>query len=149
MERFPEKLKQARKDAELSQDEFGAKIGVSRRSVTAYENGVSTPKPATIRKMAQVLDVTVEYLTNDETNDTEAGRTREDRMEEAREKFGSKGAKEVDELMRRNLAFLAGGDIEQEAKDAFFEALMTAYVTCKDEARKKFTPHSKQKPEEE
>ena len=42
------------------------------------------------------------------------------------------------ELLDRNMAFLAGGDVDQEAKDAFFDALMTAYVTCKNEARQKF-----------
>lgn len=141
MERFPQKLRQARKNAELKQEELGAQIGVSRRSVCAYETGVSIPRPATLRKIARALNVTVEYLTNDDTDDTETGRIRENRMEEACERFDDKGAKEVDELMRRNLAFLTGGEIAQEAKDAFFEALMTAYVTCKNEARQNSASH--------
>jgi len=30
------------------------------------------------------------------------------------------------------------GNLSQEAKDAFFEALMVAYVTCKEEAKKTY-----------
>ena len=60
-----------------------------------------------------------------------------------RERFGSKGAMEAAELLDRNSAFFAGGEIPQEDKDAFFEAIMTAYVTAKTEAKKKFTPNSR------
>lgn len=148
MERFPQKLKEARTQANMNQEELGEKVGVSRRSITAYEIGASIPRKSTIRKLAQALGVTIEYLTNDETDDTEQGRIRENRMEEARDKFGSKGAKEVEDLMNRSLALFAGGDIDQEAKDAFFDALMTAYVTCKNEAREKFTTHANRKASE-
>lgn len=41
-------------------------------------------------------------------------------------------------LLRKNTALFAGGDLSQEEKDAFFEAVMRAYVACKDEARRKF-----------
>lgn len=147
MERFPDKLKEARKAAGMNQTELATAVGVTQRSLTNYECGRAVPRPGVIRKMAQVLGVTVEYLTNDETDDTDVGRLREERIENAREKFGSQGAHEVEELMRRNLAFLAGGSVDQEGKDAFFDALMTAYITCKNEARAKFTPKSKQKPD--
>ena len=52
---------------------------------------------------------------------------------------------EAEDLLKRNVAFLAGGSVDQEAKDAFFEALMTAYITCKNEARTTFTPKSRRK----
>ena len=80
----------------------------------------------------------MEYLTNDNATDPDAGRIREEKIEEVRETFGDRGAAEMAELLDRNMAFLAGGDVDQEAKDAFFDALMTAYVTCKNEARRKF-----------
>ena len=59
-----------------------------------------------------------------------------------REKFGARGAAEAAELLDRNSAFFAGGEVPQEDKDAFFQAIMTAYVTAKEEARKKFTPNT-------
>lgn len=44
----------------------------------------------------------------------------------------------MDELLRDNTAIFAGGELSQEQKDAFFEAVMKAYITCKDEAKKKY-----------
>ena len=44
----------------------------------------------------------------------------------------------MDELLSANTALFAGGELSQEQKDAFFEAVMKAYITCKEEARRKF-----------
>ena len=44
----------------------------------------------------------------------------------------------MDELLKDNAALFAGGDLSQEQKDAFFEAVMKAYITCKEEAKIKF-----------
>ena len=148
MDRFPEKLKAARKEKEMNQTELAQAIGVTQRSLTNYECGRAKPREAVIRKLADVLDVTVEYLINDETDDPNANRRVEEQINGVRSQFGSKGAREAEELLKRNVAFLAGGSVDQEAKDAFFQALMTAYVTCKNDASATFTPKSKRKPKE-
>lgn len=140
MNRFPEKLRDARAAAGLNQTELSERAGVSRRSVFAYENGHSFPRRSVLRRIADALGVTVAYLTNDESEDPNEGRAREENINMARERFGARGAREAAELLDRNSAFFAGGDIPQEDKDAFFEAIMTAYVTAKEEARKKFSP---------
>lgn len=146
MNRFPEKLKAARKAKEMNQTELAQAVGLTQRSLTNYECGRAIPRTATIRKLAEALDVTVEYLTNDATDDPDANRMTEEQVNEIRTKFGSKGAREAQDLLSRNVAFLAGGTVDQEVKDAFFQALMTAYVTAKNEARATFTPKSKRKP---
>lgn len=146
MERFPEKLKAARKKAKLNQTELAKRVGVTQRSLTDYERGKAFPRKTILRRLAEALDVTAEYLTCDETDDPNAGKLREERLGAARELFGGKGEREMRELLDRNAAFFAGGDVDQEAKDAFFDALMTAYVLCKHEARAKFTPKSKKRP---
>lgn len=145
MERFPEKLKAARKAKMINQTELAEIVGVTQRSLTAYERGRAVPRPNVIRKLAGALDVTVEYLTNDHTDDPNINRMSEARINEVREEFGSKGAKEASDLLNRNVAFLAGGTVDQETKDAFFQALMTAYVTAKNSARETFTPKPKHK----
>ena len=93
------------------------------------------------------IDTIVLSTQHDEfdTDDPDANRANEERIDNARLLFGSKGAKEAEDLLQRNVAFLAGGSVDQEAKDAFFEALMTAYITCKNEARATFTPKSRRK----
>ena len=140
MEKFAEKLREARLYAGISQTELSGRVGVSRRSIFAYENGVSVPRENVIRKLAEELDVTVAYLTDDSSTDPDDGRAREENINLARERFGARGAREAAELLDRNSAFFAGGDVPQEDKDAFFQAVMTAYVTAKEEARRKFTP---------
>ena len=147
MERFSEKLKEARAEAGISQTDLAERIGVSRRSIFAYENGVSIPRKNVLRKLAKELSVTVAYLTDDESTDPNSGRAREENINLVRDRFGSKGAREAADLLDRNSAFFAGGDVPQEDKDAFFNAIMTAYVTAKEEARKKFTPKTKQAPD--
>ena len=145
MDRFPEKLRTVRKEKELNQTELAQAVGLTQRSLTNYECGRAIPRPATIRKLAEALDVTVEYLTNDATDDPDARRAEEAQIEAARAQFGSKGAREAADLLERNRAFLAGGTVDQETKDAFFQALMTAYVTAKAAASETFTPKSKRK----
>ena len=63
---------------------------------------------------------------------------KDDYIAEARERYGVAGAKNMDELLSANTALFAGGELSQEQKDAFFEAVMKAYITCKEEARRKF-----------
>ena len=149
MEKFPEKLRTAREKAHIHQTDLAEKVGVTRRSIFAYENGESTPRTNVLRKLADALDVTVTYLIDDETNDPNEGRVREDSINTVREQFGSKGAREAAELLERNSAFFAGGDMPQEDKDAFFDAIMIAYVTAKKEAQKKYTPKALQKTDDE
>lgn len=140
MEKFPEKLRTARTEAGISQTDLSARVGVSRRSIFAYENGNSVPRKNVLRRLAGELGVTVAYLTDDGSTDPDEGRVREENINLARDRFGARGAREAADLLDRNSAFFAGGDVPQEDKDAFFQAVMTAYVTAKEEARKKFTP---------
>ena len=143
MEKLGEKIKHLRIDTKTSQEQLAEAVGVTTRSISAYESGRAVPRANTLRKLAKALNVTVEYLTNDDSRDPEAGRLREEKLDTVREYFGNSGAKEMAALLDRNMAFLAGGDVDQEAKDVFFDALMTAYITCKNEARQKFTPKGK------
>lgn len=142
MERFPEKLHDARVLAHMSQTDLAQLIQVSRRSVFAYESGEAIPRKRVLNRIADVLHVTVEYLTNDEVDDPESGSARESNIKAAKAQFGSKGAKEAARLLDQNLAFLAGGDVPQEDKDAFFDVLMSAYVAAKERARTKYTAKS-------
>ena len=143
MEKLGEKIKHLRIDTKTSQEQLAEAVGVTTRSISAYESGRAVPRANTLRKLAKALNVTVEYLTNDDSRDPEAGRLREEKLDTVREYFVNSGAKEMADLLDRNMAFLAGGDVDQEAKDVFFDALMTAYITCKNEARQKFTPKGK------
>lgn len=138
MNSFSEKLKDARESLDISQAELARKVGLSQRSITAYENENTIPRGNTIKKLARVLNVSVEYLLNEEESDSQANKDKNVFMDIVRENYGRKGAGEAKALLEQNKALFAGGDLSQEAKDAFFEALMIAYVTCKEEAKKTY-----------
>ena len=138
MKAFSTKVKEERENQGWNQTDLGEKIGVSVRSVSAYETGSTRPRGIMARRLAAVFHVSTDYLLNDEIDDRSYGRDKSVFMEEARVRFGESGAKEMDRLLEQNLSLFAGGEITQEAKDTFFEAVMTAYVTCKEEARRKF-----------
>lgn len=137
-----EKIREARTQAGLSQEELAKRAMITRRSVSSYENGTSIPKNSIMPHLARALGVTVQYLTDYRESDPDAGRHQEDLVEDVKEKFGPASAREMAELFERNRAFFAGGSIAQEYKDELFSMLQEAYVAAKLEAKKKYTPHS-------
>ena len=42
------------------------------------------------------------------------------------------------EILEANRALFAGGELDEEAKDAFYQAVTKAYLSCKMEAKKTF-----------
>lgn len=138
MTTFAEKLKHHRESLGLNQQQLADMIGVSKRMVAAYETENSKPRQAVLEKLAAALNVSVDYLQSTTITDPHFGIEKDPYVSAARQQFGAKGAKEVDKLLAQNQALFAGGALDQEAKDAFFEAIMKAYLTCKEDARKTF-----------
>ena len=64
-----EKIRKLRRAKNWSQAQFGMKIDVHEKNVSRYENDKSVPSAGMLRKIADVLGVTVDYLlSNNETN---------------------------------------------------------------------------------
>lgn len=62
---FGEKVKAARENKGLSQSALAKKMHVSQQAVAKYEKIIEQPKLATVRKIADALDVTIsELVTN-------------------------------------------------------------------------------------
>ena len=80
----------------------------------------------------------MKFLSDDECMNPVEDIEKDGYIEEARERYGAKGARDVEQLLADNAALFAGGELSQDQKDAFFEAVMKAYITCKEEARVKF-----------
>ncbi|OJV66753.1 MAG: transcriptional regulator [Clostridiales bacterium 38-18] len=143
MKSFSEKIREAREALKLNQQQLSDLVGVSKRSIAAYETTDTKPRGNIAGKLASALQVSVDYLLNDDIIDPKHGIEKSPYVEETRERLGAKAAKEMDVLLEQNMALFAGGELDQEAKDAFFEAVMKAYITCKEDARKTFGKKSK------
>ncbi len=63
---FGEKLKEARKEAGLSQEQFAQKLSVSRSAVAKWESDKGMPDVNNLKVIAQLLDVSVDYLLDED-----------------------------------------------------------------------------------
>lgn len=59
---FAARLKELREEAGLSQVQFGEKIGISRGSISYYENCDRTPDIVFLKKVADFFNVSLDYL---------------------------------------------------------------------------------------
>lgn len=138
MKSFSEKVKDARSELGLSQAQLGELCGVSARAIQTYEKGEKTPRQATMLKLAKALKVSVKFLSDDSCECAVEGIEMDGYIQEARERYGTQGSRDMEALLKDNAALFAGGELSQEQKDVFFQAIMTAYVTAKEEAKNKF-----------
>ena len=63
---FGEKLKEARKEAGLSQEQFAEKMGVSRSAIAKWESDKGMPDVNNLKAMAQLLNISVDYLLDED-----------------------------------------------------------------------------------
>ncbi len=69
-----DKLKKARKDAKLSQEEVAEKINTSRSNISKYETGFLEPNIDTLKKLCELYKISADELleiNNDNNNKTE------------------------------------------------------------------------------
>lgn len=68
---FSERLKNLRKQANFTQVEVAEKLGISQPAYASWERGVKKPTQDNLVKIAQILNVSVDYLVGNlhETSD--------------------------------------------------------------------------------
>ena len=59
---FSERLKDLRKQAEITQVDVAAKLGISQPAYASWERGLKKPTQENLVKIAQILNVSVDYL---------------------------------------------------------------------------------------
>lgn len=59
---FSERLKKLRKQAQLTQVDVAEELGISQPAYASWERGVKKPTQENLVKIAQVLNVSVDYL---------------------------------------------------------------------------------------
>ncbi|MCR4562147.1 MAG: helix-turn-helix transcriptional regulator [Bacilli bacterium] len=62
---FKDNLKSLREKRKLTQDYVAEKIGISRQSVSKWENGDSEPNLATIKKLCEILSCNISELVSE------------------------------------------------------------------------------------
>ncbi|APM41354.1 helix-turn-helix domain-containing protein [Clostridium kluyveri] len=59
---FGDRLKELREEKELTQDELGRMLGVSRQSISSYESQDIEPSINNLVKLADIFNVSLDYL---------------------------------------------------------------------------------------
>lgn len=139
MKTTAEKIREGRLSLNLKQQELADKIGVSIRTITKYEKQGVMPRGLNLHKLAEVLGVSEAYLTNDEIEDPSYGMDEAPYIEMARATHGKKSANDISRLLVETQAMFAGGEVPQEDKDLFFQAITEAYFANKNKASELFT----------
>lgn len=68
-------IKQLRKEAGLTQDELGKKLGVIKQTISSWENNISVPSTETLTTLSKLFGVSVDYLlglSSDKLNDNQS-----------------------------------------------------------------------------
>ena len=104
---FGEKVKTLRKTKDMSQTQLAQAVGVSLRTVGGWEKEGRYPKQHELyQKLADTLGCDVSYLMTEE----------ESFITEATEQYGSRGAKQAQQILEQAAAMFAGGELSDEDK---------------------------------
>ena len=136
MKTFAEKLVARRAELGLSQAQLGELAGIGKRTITSYETDGRLPHATGLYRLAKALDVSPEYLKNEEIDDPHYGQERADYVEDARRRFGAAGARDVERLVAQNAALFAGGELSPDDMDEMMKAIQDAYWIAKEKNRK-------------
>ena len=134
MKKFNEKIREARVSLDMTQAELGEAVGVSQRMIVAYEAGDKKPSERKLHQLAKILNVSKQYLLNDDCENPNEGIEDDITDEKMRRSYAEK---RVREMLRDNTALFAGGELTQKQKDNYFKALMAAYEACRDASENK------------
>ena len=114
MSSYGERLLKARKKKELTRVELGKLCGITGRTIQNYELGHVTPNRIDAsQRLADVLDISVDYLIYGEKEETEL--TDEDKKE----------------ILAHASALFAGGKLSDEEQLAFIYELQTLYMKAR------------------
>ena len=107
---FGEKFKAEREKRKLTQQEVADALGINRRMITRYENGISFPRTKdAYRKIAEYFKVDVNYLLTED----------EEFVVQASEQYGSRGMKQAKDLIEGMSGLFAGGTLSEQAMPFF------------------------------
>lgn len=127
--KFSERLKKFREEQGLTQVQLSELTGITTRQIQKYEGGQARPRLDAAEKIAKALNISADELLGNADM----------LVAQAREKYGTRGAKQAQQLTEEVTGLFAGGDMAEEDMDIMMRAIQDAYWIAK-ENNKKYTP---------
>lgn len=134
---FGEKVLKARTTLNLTQAELAALTGISERSLYTYEQGDIIPRKSNLEKLAKALHVSVTYLLDESETDTQHDIEKKSFIHKIKDAYGNQGAHEAQQILDHVSTFLAGGDLDDDAKEVFMQSLLEVYLDSKQETARR------------
>ena len=134
---FGTRVTALRNERKLTREELAKMADISPSALKLYEYGDRYPTVTIAERIANALGVTVAALTGEEG----------EIIERAREMYGSKGVREINDLIEEVSGLFAGGELPEEDKDNMMKAFTEIYFLSKEKNRR-FVPKKYRKDEE-
>ena len=131
---FGKKIKTLRKERGMTQKDLAEALGLSLRTISNYATGGLRPRhDATYDALAALFHVPKTYFFTEEDAFISAAEAR----------WGKSGADDARELVDGVIGLFAGGRLDEEDKQAVFEAIQEAYFRAKleNESKKAGDPY--------
>lgn len=126
---FDERLKKYREQKGLTQDQLAKRSGISCRMIQNYESGLYRPRLGAAEKLASALEIPVSDLLG------ESGTL----VAQATEKYGSRGAKQAEELMSEVTGLFAGGDLRPSCATGCILCILICKTACQGCSKRRGT----------
>ncbi len=133
---FGLRLKQLRTENKMTQTELGKKLNVTKASISGYENGTRNPDQESLVKIAEIFNVSTDYLLGKETT------------QKKYYELTDKDEKDISERLQVMIEDLENsahyskesGEMDDNTKQLLIMSLENSLRIAKQEAKKKFTP---------
>ena len=129
------RIAELRKEKGMTQEELARALNITRSALSLYEIGKREPDTDTIKKIAEFFGVSIDYL----LGQTDIRNPHKEFIQKAKEKYGSRGKKQAEELLENIKSLFDGGELPEEDKDEFFRAITEIYFDARAK-NKKYTP---------
>lgn len=140
MEKLGDRLRSLREKSDKTQKEMATLLCISRVGYTQYENNKRTPPPDTLKKIAGIFNVSVDYLlgSSSENNDSDSSQKR------LKNKHGI--VRNLENMIESLDGAAAMGEIEdEEDRELLRTSLETAMKIAKRASKRKDEPKDYQK----
>lgn len=133
---FPEKIKELRVENRYTQQDIADKLGITRPAYTAYESGKRQPDFDTLQRIAEIYEVTTDYL---------LGRSEKKKYYELTNKDEKDISNDLENMINdlTNNGLLYSKDtteLDKETRELLIASLEQSLRIAKMESKKKFTP---------
>lgn len=128
--KFGQKIKDLRLGKGWTQEEMAQKLGKSKRTIIAYENGDTYPRHRSVyAQLSELFGVDINYLLTEN----------EEFITNAAELYGHRGQVQAKDILEQTANLFAGGSLSADDELAFVNEVQRLYLDSKVRA-KKFTP---------